>query len=154
VAEEVVEVIEEMEEEEALWEHLNQLVKCKHKLLSQQQLVNYHRYLMEQGLKQMLSSKKLKPTSESIKMLQNLTLPLEKSLSPSPLSKDLMLKDGYVIWESELIDSIPLMTISLMCGPNSYTNSEYNSKMPISSNNYKWNSKSIGCNFYMLKIIS
>jgi hypothetical protein len=72
--EEAVEEVVEEEEEEALWEHLSQLVNHKHKLLFWQQqmsnqLVNYHRYLMEQGIKQMLSSKKLKPTSKSIKML-------------------------------------------------------------------------------------
>jgi hypothetical protein len=48
----VGEAVVEAEEKEALWEHLNQLVNHKHKLLFQQQQmsnqpVNYHGYLME-----------------------------------------------------------------------------------------------------------
>jgi hypothetical protein len=161
VVEKVVEEVMEgtAEEEEALQEHLNQLVKHKHKLLFQwqqmsNQLVNYHRYLMECSIKQMLSSKKSKPTSESTKMSPDLTSPFEKLQSPSPLSKDLMLKDGYVTWESGSMGSTPSPITSQMYGTNSYMNLEVNSKIPTSNNDPKWNSKSLGCNFCTLKSIS
>jgi hypothetical protein len=136
VEEVVEEVVEEAveEAEEALWEHLSQLVNHKHKLLFQQQqmlnqLANYHRYLMEQGLKQMLSLKRSKPTSKLIKMSQDSTPPSKKLLSLSPLLKDQTLKDGYVIWESGLMGSTPSLITSLMYGTNLYMNLEINSKI-------------------------
>jgi hypothetical protein len=152
-------VVEEAAEEEALQEHLNQLVNHKHKLLFwQQQMskqpVNYHRYLMERGLKQMLSSKKSKLTSKLTKTLQDSIPPSKKSLSPSPLSKDLMLKDGYMIWESGLTDLTPSPITSQTYGINSYMNSETNSRTLINNDNPKWSSNGSGCNFRILKNIS
>jgi hypothetical protein len=160
---EVVEVVEAVEaveaeeeavavEEEALQEHLSQLVNHKHKLLSQRQQmskqpVNYWEYLMEQGLKQMLSLKKSKPIFESTKTSWDSIPPSKKSPSLSPSSRDPMSKDGYVTWESGLTGSIPLLTTSLMYGTNSYTNLEANSKILISSDDPKWNSKCLGCDF-------
>jgi hypothetical protein len=156
--EEVVEAAEEVEEE-ALQEHLSQLVNHKHKLLSQQQqmskwLVNYHGYLIEQGIKQMLSSKKLRPTSKSTRTSQDSTLLSKRLLSLSPLSKDPMSKDGYMIWESGLTDLTLSPITSLTSGTNLYMNLEINSRILTDSNNPRWNSKHLGCSFHTLKNIS
>jgi hypothetical protein len=102
----------------------------------------------------MLLLKKSKPIFESTKMLQDLTPLSEKLPLPSPLSKDLMLKDGYVTWESGSTNSTPSPTTSQMYEINLYTNLETNSKTLTNSNDPKWNLRCLGCDFCTLKSIS